>query len=443
MSEPIDELVKRCEEAQLKYTLLPEAQEESGDSRAFWLFLPRGREDSRLFVLTDEDAEELLELPFEKWRAITGYRAIWSPDFATIECALERAASLGSTPLFQVRHVRQMLEELGYQLGPESLLAPGRRMEFDLDGGLSVSIGPAGDFHGILSWVSDAAMVVMSDLASEEEEARLTMRIEGVRISTHDDAVEILSRIGDSLLFGLDLSLGLSLRLARGHDQGTRAVFEAFRQRSATMGEPDLPQVRYEYDPAPMSLYWYARAASEMPLLRFLASYQILEFYFPVYSERRAQGTLRNLLKDPAFNPDRDADVARLLRSVKAGTGGRGFGSEASQLKATIEECVSAEELRDFLLSDDERYRFYTSDEARKVVRERPPVKEKAADHREAVAKRIYAIRNRIVHTKAGGEEGEPLFPFDPEVAYLKHDIDLVAFLAQKTLVASSRPLHL
>ncbi|MDP9479246.1 MAG: hypothetical protein M3R38_26800 [Actinomycetota bacterium] len=70
-------------------------------------------------------------------------------------------------------------------------------------------------------------------------------------------------------------------------------------------------------------------------------------------------------------------------------------------------------------------------------------MKEKAADHREAVVRRIYAIRNRIVHTKAGGEEDDPLFPFDPEVAHLRHDIDLMGFLAQKTLIASSRPLRL
>ncbi len=62
-------------------------------------------------------------------------------------------------------------------------------------------------------------------------------------------------------------------------------------------------------------------------------------------------------------------------------------------------------------------------------MRERLPVKEKAADHREAVGKRIYAIRNRIVHTKAGSEDEDPLFPFDPEVAYLGHDIDLIVFL--------------
>ncbi len=77
------------------------------------------------------------------------------------------------------------------------------------------------------------------------------------------------------------------------------------------------------------------------------------------------------------------------------------------------------------------------------MVRERLQIREESADHREAVAKRIYAIRNKIVHTKGGGEGNEPLFPFDAEVAYLGHDLDLMSFLARKTLISSSRPLRL
>jgi hypothetical protein len=62
-------------------------------------------------------------------------------------------------------------------------------------------------------------------------------------------------------------------------------------------------------------------------------------------------------------------------------------------------------------------------------------------DHRNKVAERIYQIRNRIVHTKSEHDELGPLFPFDSEVNVLEHDLALVRFLAQKTLVASARPI--
>ncbi len=55
----------------------------------------------------------------------------------------------------------------------------------------------------------------------------------------------------------------------------------------------------------------------------------------------------------------------------------------------------------------------------------------------------MYEIRCRIVHTKAGYDEQEPLFPFDPEVKYLRFDIDLIEFLARKVLIdaSTSQPL--
>ncbi|MDP8899978.1 MAG: hypothetical protein M3N33_02285 [Actinomycetota bacterium] len=166
----------------------------------------------------------------------------------------------------------------------------------------------------------------------------------------------------------------------------------------------------------------------------------MLEFYFPVYSEIEAQRTLRNVLKDPTFDPTRDADVSRLLSAIKVGAKGRTYGNESEQLEATIRHCVTADDLRSFLISEDEaRYRFYTTDDAKKVVGETLPVRKKSDDHRGAVAKRIYAIRNRIVHTKGSFEEREPLLPFDPETRHLRHDIELVEFLARKVLVASSR----
>ena len=99
--------------------------------------------------------------------------------------------------------------------------------------------------------------------------------------------------------------------------------------------------------------------------------------------------------------------------------------------------------MRAFLISEsEERYNFYTSDKARKLVEERLPVKQESDDHRGAVAKRIYALRNRIVHTKSGGDYREPLFPFDSETKYIHHDIALAEFLARKVLIASGRPLQ-
>jgi hypothetical protein len=38
-----------------------------------------------------------------------------------------------------------------------------------------------------------------------------------------------------------------------------------------------------------------------MPLLQFLAFYQVIEFYFPTYSQAEAHRKLKAILKDPPF----------------------------------------------------------------------------------------------------------------------------------------------
>lgn len=56
-------------------------------------------------------------------------------------------------------------------------------------------------------------------------------------------------------------------------------------------------------------------------------------------------------------------------------------------------------------------------------------------------ADRIYDTRFKIVHTRGNPDKGELelLLPYSKEADRLEHDIDLVRFVAQKVLVASSK----
>lgn len=438
MSEALDEIKRRCEAVGLEF-VENEAHPEWDD----WpvsvdIYFPAGRDTYSVEIEDGVAALWLLGEPFEKYKKLRGFEASWSPEYRVIECNLLEGTSRALLWSEERWRVESVLNKLGLETDRAEPLDPERRIEFDSDTDLSISIGPATTMQGVLSILPEELFPVEG---SEEDIARtLTLQVRGVEVTTHDDAVELLERVGNSVLFQIDLSLGLALTLER-----SRRDFTApWRYKGELKSSNPLPPVRFEYDREPMSLYWSGKAASAMPLFQFLAYYQVLEFYFPVYSEMEAQRTLRNVVKDPTFDPMRDADVARLLEAIKVGSKGRTFGNEADQLEATIRYCVSADDLRDFLVSEDEdRYKFFTSDNSKKIVRERVSVREKSDDHRGAVAKRIYAIRNRIVHTKGGYEDQEPLLPFDPETKYLWHDIDLVEFLVRKVLIASSRSLQI
>ena len=98
-----------------------------------------------------------------------------------------------------------------------------------------------------------------------------------------------------------------------------------------------------------------------MPLLQFLAYYQSVEYYFPMYSGREAQEKIKHIVKDPSFDPHSDSDIARLLTVIRI-NGNRGFGDEGEQLKATLQQCVNLRELKAYLIDDDERRKFFNGE---------------------------------------------------------------------------------
>ncbi len=423
-SEAFQEIRRRCEDAGLDY-------EEEDTLNVYY---PKGRETGYIAVShDDQSARMLLKHPFETYRGIEGFEATWSPEQRVIECSAYQ-------PNPQVRAWADwmLLHSLGVDVDMNQLFqksfTPDQRADLLSSTGLAVSIGPCSDIHGILV---DPGF--LDPDVDQDERRDVTLRIEGADVERHDDALELLRRVADATFFQIDISLGIYLTLQRTNRQPrSNSPLPNISPEAGSIGD-----IRFEYDQGPMSLYSHGKMAYDMPLLQFLAYYQVLEFYFPYYSQTAAAEALQNVLKEPTFDPLRGADIARLLRAIKVNSKGRTFGNDAEQLEATVRHCVSADDLEGFLMSDSEdRYGFYTSNKANRIVKEPIPLREKSGDILGATAKRIYAIRNRIVHTKGGFSDQEPLFPFDPEVKYLSHDTDLVEFLARKVLIASSRPLE-
>lgn len=243
-------------------------------------------------------------------------------------------------------------------------------------------------------------------------------------------------RVGNAALFELDVAadLGLSIPLLPGPEE--RDVHPLEFAASTPMLQP--PRLHKEYDPDPLFLYWYARSIPEMPLVQFLIYYQVLEYYFPAYSRTRTIVALREKLGE-IYGVARDADVVGILQALRANRRAI-FGGEKDQLRHTIEQCVSAEELHDFL-AEEERARFYKDLDSNTISSVRLPADPASTDRRNDTAQRVYEIRNRIVHTKSEHDDLDPLLPLDPEVGLLRHDIDLVRFLARKVLSASAKPL--
>jgi hypothetical protein len=264
-----------------------------------------------------------------------------------------------------------------------------------------------------------------------------TLKIEGLNVSQHDQALQLLERLASSFFFQVDLTRDLPLGLMPDRRAQRRVA-----RRYGNVEPTELEFRRNEYDGAPMALYWYARGAAGMPLLQYLAYYQAVEYYFPTYAQADARRRIRGVIRNPVFRVDRDADIGRILALMRGA--GSGFGDERSQLRATILECLDPTSLREFLTEDEERGEFF-SKKAEGLTDKKLPVRNIDADLRNDVADRIYDIRCKIVHTKGGPGDGEVelLLPFSPQAELLPHDIDLIKYVAREVLVAASSPLRL
>jgi hypothetical protein len=410
VEEATNEIRARCKAA----TIPVEDAVRFDGTKVFRLGLKNGREHRWLSLSKAEWAIGLCSIPFEKFVFLSDFQAI---------CCYEEG------------YIEAGIRQIGTGIGSSGLLF--RRMFDDGAGGIlkgaEACIVLRSEEEGLphveISRMSEQfSKLVLTPLV------QLTLKIVGCRVATHDQALALLKKTADAVFFQIDLLSGpvVALDRERRPQEGSRRP-----QRRSSLKET-LKYPNAEYDEAPISLYWYGRSAAGMPLLQFLAFYQVIEFYFPTYSKAEAQRRLRAILKDPTFRGERDADIGKLLSAIHISRGGA-FGDERSQLRATLNECVDSNTLREFLESTEERKKFYSTKGPGQSLH-KIPLANPAADLRNDVADRVYEIRCRIVHTKGESGDDAPilLLPYSPEARQLAIDIELVQYLAQSVLIAGS-----
>ena len=407
-------LEKRCRDADTKCDPL-EYEEEEYDEPSLVVEMRRGREAREILLQDVQDIKEFLAVPFERY--------IFLGDYEAVCCYEENSIEAGVRPVPPVKTLFLYRRLLGQHIDDAALIK-GENISLELKRSVPpsnqrITIGPASTILNTLCQSSPP----------------LSLKIDGIQVARHDDAVDLLERIADSLFFQIDFLLNLLLVLIR---RPTRFHWPKLNLRT----KPELQFPRSEYDKPPMALYMYARSAVGMPLLQYLAYYQAIEFYFPVYSEAEARRKVRSIIKNPSFREERDLDIGRILTSLRSGLSG--FGNELSQLKATLQECIDQNELRKFVTADPEREKFFSSKQ-KTLTHYQIPIANSTADLRNHVADRIYDIRCKIVHTKSDRPEGEvrPILPFSRSADLLYHDIELIQYIARQVLVFASTSLRI
>jgi hypothetical protein len=394
--------------------------------------IPSGR-GVRHVYLDAEDAEVLTPFTFERWTVLGDYQAILDTDRRVIlaEVDISGYTSLHKLPGATTRPLEK--DESGLTSNTDNAQAFYTARPESQDNS-SYLIVPALDGDLSLELYSHVPPEI-AGLKGQRSRYGSGLTIRGVTAKSHNEALELLLDLSTSFFIDLDISYGLTVSLKKAFD--TELMAQDTRDRDCTSATvPRFPRTRHNRDGA--SLYLYARKLIQMPLLEYLVYYQVIEFYLPTYTRSATIIRLRNILKDPGFDYSNDLALGRLLDTI-APTG-RKIMNERQQVATTIASCVDDTTIAAFLddrpaaaeaLSDKTRIRGVRVISAQD--RQTPLISQ--------VAERIYDLRCRIVHSKDSSNESvPPIHPFERESRLMRHDLALIRFIAQRVLIASSRP---
>jgi hypothetical protein len=411
ISDLLDEVKERLDKTGIKYE---DNSSIDGDTHDVELIIsfPQGSETRDLYLFDQDDLESFSEIEFEAFILIKGFSAIANLKSGEIEAVITAPNDARTSTRRRV-----LLKRLGLIEVDNSILTKTLHST-DLDDP-TIKIGPASKMIKILTQMPGSIGLSLTINCNAE--------------LTHNSALELLERTANSLLFSIDLEHSLHLSLLR------RPLSRQRNLPPTSTGEIEYP--KYEYDKSPMALYWYARGAEGMPLLQYLAFYQVIEYYYPAYFNSELGRRIRTIIKNPAFRVDRDLDVAKIVAAL--GEKGQFGSSEREQLRATVKECLSSADVEEFLDANPDRPAFFTSKPKGTSSFLINP-QNRQMDLPTQVAERVYDIRCKIVHTKGDHSDGEIeiLLPNSAEAAKLGHDIDLVRFVAQKVLISSSKGIR-
>lgn len=379
----------------------------------------RGSTRRRRYTVTRKNLQEVADgLP--DYQDLEAYKGIAKSDGSCVEYMLHSPSTILPAGRFVERiQWDYQRAECGHEFDPRHVRtgkgehAPGFHLT-----------GPAGDVCIELSEISPVASFKMPNgRLMRSDFIDYTLKVMASSPKGFESSLGIAQRVADSLLFEFDAKYDLALNLIpwskvrvsgrRGRIQKTRVSF---------------PSTSVPREVA--ALFAFAAEAKENPPFAFLSYYQVLEYYVPLTSRRDALKRIRREIRDFSFDVANDSSVLKVLNSVERAKGL----SEEEALKILVHDCVREGKLRQFFESDAFGEHFLKKGPISGV----PAVNLKATNESIPVqtAKRVYALRNRIVHAKDDPKYAETpqLLPRSAEANALEPDISLVRFLALETV---------
>lgn len=385
-------------------------------------FSLEGAQRPEFYRVHEYSAASLLRSHAERFVALPTYEAVWDPTKGVVECSI-------ASPSPQEAHTERRIWDVPGVITTDTVHADTAEGEAvhdsllgiiaemtksRLDWKLSVD-----DSETVIELSPPSPAFIALHLSFGQAPISLKIRQEGM---TKQAGEILLSGIARDFLIDLDIAFGVDLHL-RSRDADPPRLQRRYRKSPI-----EFPSNRYS--PEVKELYSYASAASGFPLLQYLSYYQILENNFYRFSHSATIHAAQTLLRDPRFDIANEDDIAGLLSAIEAPARQK---RELDLLNETLVQSVDAATLARFVSSVDSSSLV----QKKQTIKGVSPLDVNISVVHESIAARVYAIRNRIVHSKDFDDRSkvEPLLPSSAEADALGPDLELIRWLAQRALI--------
>ncbi|MGW0930308.1 hypothetical protein [Streptomyces sp. NPDC002644] len=243
--------------------------------------------------------------------------------------------------------------------------------------------------------------------------------------------------LANSLLFHVAYNMDAAARIGVDPLLEPRRIE---RVRRASRQSLDVPRQTYTSD---LVHHYMMGIAAEIPLLEYLSYYHVAEHYFEKVFNDDLIEQVRREITDPSFSVRRARDVQAIVGIVRKSqrqTREEGGVNEQRALQLTLERFVDTARLVDDLNAyDNTLIDYYKENEVAFAGAGKVDLKKPDEDAvRSALAKRIYKVRNALVHAKDGELPKYAPFGHDAE---LSREVPLMRFAAEQIIICHGKPL--
>lgn len=260
-----------------------------------------------------------------------------------------------------------------------------------------------------------------------------TIQVNNMEEPNIDAAIKHSNELIDSCLFGLTYVKNIPLGLVETFDTGIRPQ----SKRHFTFGERDfgnkfpLPNASYRTD---LIRFYQFGASSDIPILQFLAFYQILEYFFVSVSDEHLYTKLSARINDFKFRTSPN-HLDRVIQDVLEHSR---VTDETEMLKNVIKKYIDEDDVIKFIKNYEEHLgdSYYTK--KHEIFGVSIEVKLNPGHVVGNIAKLIKTVRNALVHSSDRHERSARHIPFSKSTEIVEREVPLVRFLAEKIMTATA-----